>query len=82
MKPRITLITRGVDATTWRRHPADQDAAQRYEVSLGHNVGSQAEVDAVMAQAKRAGARIVKRAATTFWGGCAVHFLGADRYAK
>jgi len=50
------------------------------ELSLGHNVGSQAEVDAVMAQAKRAGARIVKPAATTFWGGYAGYFQDPDEH--
>ena len=50
------------------------------ELSLGHNVGGQAEVDAVMAQAKRAGARIVKPAATTFWGGYAGYFQDPDEH--
>jgi catechol 2,3-dioxygenase-like lactoylglutathione lyase family enzyme len=50
------------------------------EMSLGRNVGSQAEVDAVMAQAKRAGARIVKPAATTFWGGYAGYFQDPDEH--
>jgi catechol 2,3-dioxygenase-like lactoylglutathione lyase family enzyme len=50
------------------------------EMSLGHNVGSQAEVDAVMAQAKRAGATIVKPAATTFWGGYAGDFQDPDEH--
>ena len=50
------------------------------EMSLGHNVGSQAEVDMVMAQAKRAGARIVKPAATTFWGGYAGYFQDPDEH--
>jgi uncharacterized protein len=44
------------------------------ELSLGHNVSSSAEVDAVMEQAKRAGARIVKPAQQTFWGGYAGYF--------
>src|SRR3569833_1426565 len=39
------------------------------EGSLGHNVGSSAEVDEVMALATRAGARIVKPAGKTIWGG-------------
>ena len=44
------------------------------ELTIGHNVGSKEEVDAVMAQAERAGARIVKPAGTTFWGGYAGYF--------
>ncbi|WP_213308586.1 VOC family protein [Paraburkholderia sacchari] len=48
------------------------------ELSLGHNVASKAEVDAVMAQAASAGARIVKRAHDTFWGGYAGYFQDPD----
>ena len=48
------------------------------ELSLGHNVNSPAEVDEVMAQATRAGARIVKPAGKTFWGGYAGYFQDPD----
>jgi uncharacterized protein len=48
------------------------------ELSLGHNVASKAEVDAVMAQAKRAGAHIVKPARDTFWGGYGGYFQDLD----
>jgi hypothetical protein len=48
------------------------------EFTLGHNVASKAEVDAVMAQAKRAGASIVKPAQDTFWGGYAGYFQDPD----
>ena len=44
------------------------------EMTLGHNVASQAEVDAVMAKASSAGAVIVKPAHTTFWGGYSGYF--------
>ncbi len=47
-------------------------------MSLGHNVASEGEVDAVMAQAAGAGARIVKPAQTTFWGGYAGYFQDPD----
>jgi len=46
--------------------------------SLGHNVASKEEVDAVMAQARQAGARIVKPAAAAFWGGYAGYFQDPD----
>jgi catechol 2,3-dioxygenase-like lactoylglutathione lyase family enzyme len=46
--------------------------------SLAHNVGSQGEVDQVMAQAGRAGARIVKKAQDTFYGGYAGYFQDPD----
>src|SRR5688572_4795388 len=39
------------------------------ELSLGHNVNSRASVDEVMARAVAAGARIVKAAGDTYWGG-------------
>lgn len=48
--------------------------------SLGHNVSSKTEVDAVMAQAAAAGARIVKPAQDTFWGGYAGYFEDLDRH--
>jgi len=48
------------------------------EFSIGHNVASEQEVDAVMAQAARAGARIVKKAQKTFWGGYAGYFQDPD----
>ena len=48
------------------------------ELSLGHNVRSRAEVDAAMEQAGRAGARIVKPARETFWGGYAGYFQDPD----
>ena len=50
------------------------------DISLGHNVGSRAEVDAVMEQARRAGARIVKPAEETFWGGYAGYFQDPDQH--
>lgn len=48
------------------------------EMTLGHNVGSKAEVDAVMTQATDAGARIVKPAHDTFWGGYSGYFQDPD----
>lgn len=44
------------------------------ELTLGHNVSSKSEVDAVMQQARDAGAAIVKPAHDTFWGGYAGYF--------
>lgn len=48
------------------------------ELSIGHNLGSRQEVDSVMAEAARAGARIVKPASETFWGGYAGYFQDPD----
>jgi uncharacterized protein len=46
--------------------------------SLAHNVASKAEVDAVIAQATMAGARIVKQPQDTFYGGYAGYFQDPD----
>jgi uncharacterized protein len=48
------------------------------DLTIGHNVSSKAEVDAVMEQAKRAGALVVKPAHDTFWGGYAGYFQDPD----
>ncbi len=48
------------------------------EFTLGHNVDSPAEVDAVMSQAAKAGAVIVKAAQPTFYGGYAGYFQDLD----
>jgi uncharacterized glyoxalase superfamily protein PhnB len=50
------------------------------EFSLAHNVSSKAEVDAVMAEAKSAGAVIVKPAQDTSWGGYAGYFQDPDQH--
>jgi len=47
---------------------------------LAHNVASRAEVDAVMARARSAGAAIVKPAQDTYWGGYAGYFQDPDRH--
>lgn len=52
--------------------------ASATELTIGHNVASRAEVDAVMAQASIAGAAIVKPAQDTFWGGYAGYFQDPD----
>jgi catechol 2,3-dioxygenase-like lactoylglutathione lyase family enzyme len=46
--------------------------------TVGHNVISRDEVDAVMGQARRAGAEIVKAAQETFYGGYAGYFRDPD----
>ena len=48
------------------------------EFSLAHNVASRDEVDAVLRQARQAGARIVKPAQPTFYGGYAGYFQDPD----
>ncbi len=48
------------------------------EFTLGHNVSSQDEVDAVMEQARSAGATIAREAQDTFWGGYSGYFADPD----
>jgi catechol 2,3-dioxygenase-like lactoylglutathione lyase family enzyme len=48
--------------------------------TLAHNVASTVEVDAVMKEAERAGARILKPAHDTFWGGYSGYFQDPDGY--
>jgi len=61
-----------------------EDAGQPAEgsgfrgMSLAHNVESREAVDQVMAQAAAAGARLVKPAQDTFWGGYAGYFADPD----
>ena len=124
MKPRITLITLGVDdleravqfyrdglgletpgivgkefehgavaffqldgglrLALWERKNIAHDTGlpltppSATDFTVAHNVGSKAAVDAVMEQARRAGARIVKAAATVFWGGYSGYFQDPD----
>ncbi len=47
-------------------------------VTLAHNVGSPEEVDAVVAEAEAAGAKIARAGAPTFWGGYSGAFLDPD----
>lgn len=74
----------GLRLALWPRADLAHDAgiargpASTTEVSLGHNVASRTEVNDVMAAAARAGARIVKPAADTFWGGYAGYFQDPD----
>jgi catechol 2,3-dioxygenase-like lactoylglutathione lyase family enzyme len=48
------------------------------EFMLGHNVASKAEVDAVMARAKLAGAVITDQAHNAFWGSYSGSFQDPD----
>ena len=48
------------------------------DFTLAHNVRSKEEVDSVMAQARAAGATIVKPAHETFWGGYSGYFQDPD----
>ena len=55
-----------------------EDAGGWGGVTLAHNVGSPAEVDAVIAEAEAAGATIPRHGAETFWGGYSGVFVDPD----
>jgi hypothetical protein len=126
MKPRVTLITLGVDdleravefyrdglglatkgivgkefehgavaffdlqaglrLVLWPRKSLSHDSGLAVgkpgatDFCLAHNVSSRAEVDAVMAEARDAGATIVKAAEDTFYGGYAGYFHDPDKH--
>jgi len=74
----------GLKLAVWPRKSIARDAGlpmagnSATEFTLGHNVASRAEADAVMHQARDAGAVIVKPAQDTFWGGYAGYFQDPD----
>jgi len=74
----------GVRLALWPRESIGHDsglpqtARSATEFTLGHNVSTEAEVDRVMEEARRAGGTIVKDAAETFWGGYAGYFQDPD----
>jgi uncharacterized protein len=124
MKPRVTLITLGVDdlersvafyhdglgwqtqgivgrefengavaffelegglrLALWPRASLAKDAGvavgapSATELCLAHNVRSREQVDEAMSEVSRAGARIVKAAHDTFWGGYSGYFADPD----
>lgn len=76
----------GLQLALWPRNSIAHDsgvavtAPSPTDFTIAHNVSSKAEVDAVMAEAERAGATIVKPAADTFYGGYAGYFQDPDRH--
>jgi hypothetical protein len=76
----------GLRLALWPRRSLSHDSGlpvappSATDFCLAHNVGLKAEVDAVMAQARAAGAVIVKPAQNTFWGGYAGYFQDPDQH--
>ncbi len=74
----------GLRLALWPRASIAHDAGlsvappSATDLTIGHNVNSKEEVDSVMAEAARAGTRIVKPAQDTFWGGYAGYFQDPD----
>lgn len=76
----------GLKLALWPRSSISHDSGlpvsppSPTEFTLGHNVSSREEVDTVMAQARNAGATVVRAAHDTFWGGYAGYFEDPDRH--
>ena len=74
----------GVKLAIWPRRSIAHDSGvpegppSPTEFTLGHNVSSKEEVDAVIEQARAAGATITKEPQDTFWGGYAGYFCDPD----
>lgn len=74
----------GLKLALWPRRSLAADAGlpegapSATEVELAHNVATQAEVAQVLAQAERAGARVLRPAGPTFWGGWGGLFQDPD----
>ncbi|MFB9330268.1 VOC family protein [Paenibacillus aurantiacus] len=74
----------GLKLALWERRNIAHDAKVALappsptEMTIGHNVGSKAEVDEVMAQAVGAGAVIAVSPHDTFWGGYSGYFQDPD----
>jgi catechol 2,3-dioxygenase-like lactoylglutathione lyase family enzyme len=74
----------GVVLALWGRESLAEDAGVADSkpgfsgIALAHNARSEADVDKAMAEAVAAGAKLVKPAAKTFWGGYAGYFADPD----
>jgi catechol 2,3-dioxygenase-like lactoylglutathione lyase family enzyme len=74
----------GLKLAVWARNDLSHDsglpknAPSPTDFSIGHNVRLREEVDAVMEQAREAGATIIKAAQETFYGGYAGYFQDPD----
>jgi len=56
-----------------------EDSAPGFSgVALAHNAHSEADVDAVLAEAAAAGAKLIKPAGKVFWGGYSGYFADPD----
>jgi uncharacterized protein len=73
----------GMIVALWDRAKLERDSGvEDYGgwggVTLAHNVRSPEEVDAVLAEAREAGATIARPGAPTFWGGYSGVFIDPD----
>lgn len=79
-------LANGLKLALWPRRSLSHDSGLPVgkpgltDACLANNVRSQAEVDQVMAEARAAGATIVKPAEKTFYGGYAGYFSDPDQH--
>lgn len=77
-------LAAGLKLALWSRADIAQDAGlpvsppAATNVTIGHNVRTRQEVDAVMKRAVDSGATLVKSPHETFWGGYAGYFLDPE----
>jgi catechol 2,3-dioxygenase-like lactoylglutathione lyase family enzyme len=77
----------GLVFALWGREALADDAGVQASdrgfanVSLAYNVRRKEEVDATLADAEKAGARILRQAAETSWGGRTGYFADPDGFA-
>lgn len=73
-------LQQGLKLALWPRTSIAHDtgrsrsAPAATDLTLGHNVSGKSEVDAIMREAEKAGAKVIKPAQDTFWGGYAGYF--------
>lgn len=77
-------LEKGLKLALWPRKSLAADSGLKAtprsptDFTLAHNVSSKSDVDAVMSEAAKAGAMIVKGATDTFYGGYAGYFQDPD----
>jgi len=84
-QPEVSFFQAGaVVLALWGRDAQKEDANAEAlwtgngGIVIAQNVGSEHDVDAVMARAETAGARILRPTGKTFWGGYNGYFADAD----
>jgi uncharacterized protein len=76
----------GIGLSLYPRNLLAEDATINSEgtgfsgITFAHNTKSIEEVDAVLHQAEKAGAKIIKKAQKVFWGGYSGYFADPDGY--
>lgn len=77
-------LEQGIKLAVWPRASIAHDTgiavekASATEMTIGQNVNTKDEVDTAMMKATAAGAKIIKTADNTFWGGYAGYFQDPD----